>query len=143
MSIPNDVWGPATWNVMYSFSHALPNVLEGEKKSIIDFFTSIMMLLPCNECKTHFKDYMERIPIDEHVNTREEILKWVNNLHNEVNSKINAPKVVLNDKIKNLMQVKPIIGSTSFSIQKKNKTAVIPRRPCNCGKKNLKKRFYK
>lgn len=136
MSISKEIWGPATWNVMYAFSHALPDVLDEEKKQIINLFTSIMMLLPCNECKSHFKGYMERKPIEEHVGTREEILKWVGDLHNEVKA--------MSDKspLKTLIEPKSSIPHTSFSIQKK-KSMVIPKRPCNCGKKNLNNRVYK
>ena len=80
------VWGPHAWCFIHSLTLAYPkNPTDKEKKSTIQFFTSLKDILPCDLCKTHYRNNIDDSELAEAVTTRKKLIEWAIALHNKVN----------------------------------------------------------
>jgi hypothetical protein len=82
-----DVWGPDVWKIIHTVTINLPvsPTLE-DQKIVNNFIYSIGELIPCEECKKHFKSSIENFP--PNTNSRELFFKWGVDIHNKVNERI-------------------------------------------------------
>ena len=102
MSYPSafvEFFGPCTWKAMHSvaFSYARDpfSPTPQEHKAAVDFFGSMAELIPCHMCRKHYKDYIREHPIK--ADNRDELAKWVFDLHNDVNRRTNKPRRNIDD----------------------------------------------
>jgi hypothetical protein len=90
------VWGPAGWLFLHSVSFGYPlkidNSNSSKKIEYKVFFESIGDILPCKYCRESYNKYIQEIPIDDHLNSRDELVKWLYLIHNKVNNKLNVPE---------------------------------------------------
>lgn len=95
MSYPSrftEFFGPCMWKVMHSIAYTYPeNPSMEERKTYIDFFNTIQNVIPCPGCGVHYKNYLARNPIK--AETRNDLSKWVYDLHSEVNERNNKPNL--------------------------------------------------
>jgi hypothetical protein len=87
------IWGPHFWEVLHAVSFGYP--LEPTNENIIDykaFFITIKNVLPCRYCRESYQEYVlvdkETKLESKHLINRDELTKWVYNLHNRVNLKL-------------------------------------------------------
>jgi len=86
------VWGPHAWIYLHSITLAYPEEpTDTDKKNYKDFFTSIQYTLPCKKCQNHYVIHLQEDPVENHLHTKEQLVKWLINIHNKVN-KINNKK---------------------------------------------------
>lgn len=91
-----NVWGPKLWEIMHTFSFSYPiNPNLQHKQSAYNFYSSISLLIPCENCSSHCKEYIYNN--QPKVNSKEELILWVFNFHNEVNKRLNKPIYKLSD----------------------------------------------
>lgn len=89
-------WGPSFWDMMFISANTLPgdngdiNVKETDKnRSIKNFITlirSISRVIPCLNCKHHFKMYMKENSIND-IKCREDAITWIYNAKTDVNKR--------------------------------------------------------
>lgn len=93
MSDPR-IWGTDLWKTLHRFSLAYPkdSPSDQHKQKARDFYGSLDYMLPCPWCKVHYGRYFKRTFTDETVASREALVKWVYDLHNEVNRRLGKPK---------------------------------------------------
>lgn len=85
MSDPR-IWGPDLWKTIHRFTLFYPDVpSEDDKKAAIEFFHSLMHLLPCPACRAHYEAHHKASFTDEVVQSRETLVRWAYDLHNTVN----------------------------------------------------------
>ena len=85
-----DIWGPAGWLFLHSITLNYPeNPTQLDKDNYSVFFASIQNTLPCEKCKEHYKNNIYENPI--RLNSREDLVKWLIEIHNEVNKNNNKP----------------------------------------------------
>ena len=82
-----DVWGPAAWQTLHSFAHALPETLDDtEQYEVKQFLHSFATFLPCSRCGKHFSEFLHQ---NERTRdcfaTRHNIVSLLNDCHNDVN----------------------------------------------------------
>lgn len=83
-----DVWGPKLWEVMHTFSFSYPSSPSNiEKTAAHNFYTSLGVLIPCKNCSQHCLQYVKHYP--PKINSRDELVMWVFDFHNEVNKRLN------------------------------------------------------
>jgi hypothetical protein len=91
------IWGPPAWTFLHSVTFQYPdNPTELDKQKYQQFFESLKYTLPCPTCKEHYSINFEKLPI--RLNTRDELIKWLIDIHNEVNIK-NNKKVYSYDEV--------------------------------------------
>lgn len=88
MSINLDpqIWGSSAWCFLESICIALPNKLSKNMETELKhFFMSLSSLLPCEKCRFHYSKYLVKTDITNiDFSKKQFILKWINNLHNNV-----------------------------------------------------------
>ena len=89
---PN-IWGPAAWKFLHSVTLAYPECPNDiDKTGMKNFFTNLKYVLPCNSCKNHFTDNLSKYPLtDDILCSKEKLVKWLIDIHNEVNKMNGKP----------------------------------------------------
>ena len=76
------------WNNLHYFAYNYPvNPNDEEKSSVLKLF-DVMSTdgLPCRKCKQHFKKWIEKNNPINFVNNKDELFKYLVDLHNNVNT---------------------------------------------------------
>jgi hypothetical protein len=94
MHLPPEVWGPLFWCTLHIISLGYPNdPTFAEKRAAKEHFNSLMYLLPCPMCRSHFREILQVSPIDSWLDNRNSLVEWVWYLHNQVNIRLNKPTI--------------------------------------------------
>jgi len=102
MTIDPRIWGPYVWKTIDLFIQDLPD--EGpftkiKQEYILMFFISLMELLPCDECKTHYNEYFYKHLLEnelQYPDSKKRIRIWVDNLKQEIHQQIPYSKICRN-----------------------------------------------
>ena len=100
MNISPEVWGPFFWHTMHLAAlgySARPT--NAEKKAAKDFYESLVHMIPCSICKTHYADFLLKYPITPSLDNRTDLFRWTVNIHNAVNESLGKRQVTENDAI--------------------------------------------
>ena len=87
-------WGPIVWYNFHILSYSYDH---GERLRYIKFFKSMPYILPCLVCIDHFKKTLQNSPPEKNISNRKDIIKWLNNIHNTVNRRLNKRIISLKD----------------------------------------------
>lgn len=85
-------WGPIIW---YNFHMMSYTYNEEMRENYIKFFKSMAYILPCNTCSEHFKKNLSKATPEENTVNRNIMIKWLNDMHNSVNIRLNKKIVSL------------------------------------------------
>jgi hypothetical protein len=94
---PN-IWGPKAWFFLHTITFNYPEE-PTEKDKIIysSFFNSLTNVLPCSVCANHYKENILKHPIEKHLDTKDDLVKWLIMLHNEVNKSNSKPTLTVDE----------------------------------------------
>ncbi len=123
-------WGSLTWFVIHSIAYVYNP--QKDRESYYIFFNNLGSILPCEECRLHYKEHLNIQELNEALNSNEALFKWVYDLHNKVNKQLNVPesewpsyesvKEKYNSfKTSSCSEIPGVCGSTSENSQKKIK----------------------
>jgi hypothetical protein len=88
-SIKPDIWGPHGWKFMHYVSLGYPsNPSEEDKRNYKNFYTSLQHILPCAKCAQNYSHNLKKYPIDNHLGSRDTLIRWVIDIHNQVNNEL-------------------------------------------------------
>ena len=80
-------WGPAMWKTLHEKTYEYPDSPSSKNKSdTVKYFKNVENRIPCRLCRYHYKQYLLRHPIEYNVDSKKEIVRWLVNLHNEINA---------------------------------------------------------
>lgn len=86
LGITLDRWGPGAWNTLHSFAHTSPKELTVEQQEQWrTFLHTFATLLPCPTCRKHFAEYLLQQEGPDTFSTRETLVRFLHDAHNEVN----------------------------------------------------------
>jgi len=76
------VWAPAYWKMIAHLVNAYPHTNpSGElERATQSFFESLVELIPCQECRTHYAEWINQHPISDATSTRNLLANWVANM---------------------------------------------------------------
>ena len=88
-----DVWGPHGWKFIHYVTLGYPvNPTDEDKEKYFNFFHSLKYVIPCSICGNHFKENLEKTPLDDDaLSTKMKLIAWGIKMHNHVN-KVNRKK---------------------------------------------------
>ena len=113
-----DIWGPPGWTFLHSITFAYPNnPTDVDKKNFAQFFNSLAPVLPCATCSYNYKQNLINDTIENHLNNKKSLIKWLINVHNKVNIDNNKPTLNYKNVIDNYTKLynnEPIL-STNLS----------------------------
>jgi len=82
----NNIWGPPAWTFLHTVTYNYPeNPTEDDKRNFYNFFMSLQHVLPCEKCKEHYKQNIQKYDLNNSLGSRQELVKWLIDLHNDVN----------------------------------------------------------
>jgi hypothetical protein len=82
-----NIWGPHLWFSLHTISFTYPlKPKDSDKANYKAFFTELQHVIPCSICKKNYIRHLKEFPVTEHLNNRKDIVYWVIDLHNMVNS---------------------------------------------------------
>ena len=80
------IWGKHAWFFLHTITLQYPvNPEPIEKSKYKEWFTGLRYTIPCQECRNHYSKYIQKTPPD--VTSRETLVKWLLDLHNDVNKR--------------------------------------------------------
>ena len=81
------IWGGPAWILLHCVSFSYPTRPSNiDKKKYKTFFQSLQNVLPCKKCQEHYKEYLKKNPIDNHLQSQRALAKYVIDLHNHINT---------------------------------------------------------
>ena len=99
-NIKPDIWGPHLWRFLHYLSLSYPeNPTDEEKEIMLNFLESLQEILPCEKCRYNFNKHLDNLDmkvLDNNIN----FIKWVYNVHNEVNRDTGKPILSYDEFIK-------------------------------------------
>ncbi len=94
---PN-IWGPKLWFFMHSIAINFPdNPSYQEIRNYEEFFNNLKFIIPCDKCKMHYKMYLEKNPVINHLKNADLLFNYTVKLHNDVNKRLNK-KIYTNEE---------------------------------------------
>jgi hypothetical protein len=87
MLLGPNIWGPHLWQALHMISIGYPNEPnDNQKQNYKKFFENFYQVIPCAICSNNYKKHLEELPItDEIMKNRQNLSKWVIDIHNIVN----------------------------------------------------------
>jgi hypothetical protein len=92
------VWGPPGWLFLHCITFGYPYYIDMENdkhmvrmEATKRFFYNVGYVLPCKYCRESYKEFMAEIPIDNYLESRKSLTKWLYKMHNKVNRKLGVP----------------------------------------------------
>ena len=93
-------WGPHAWIFLHSITMNYPiNPSENDKGIYKNFFHSLQFILPCQKCAYNYKRHLDEYPIDQALDSRESLIQWLINIHNEVNKELGYEQLTLAESL--------------------------------------------
>ena len=110
-----EIWGPPAWMFLHSVSLAYPkNPTEEDRTNYGTFFNNLQPVLPCNKCSINYLKHIQEDPIENHLDNKESLVKWLINLHNIVNQLNNKNKLSYDDVIDKYKNIYSLKNNESF-----------------------------
>lgn len=89
------VWGPILWKKLHTITFKYPKVINPKnpddvrlKKRVRKLFMDLKNTIPCKACRESYRRYIQELPIDGNLNSREKLSFWLYRIHNKVNAKL-------------------------------------------------------
>ena len=109
-----NIWGSHLWFSLHTISFAYPiKPTITDQNNYKNFFVSLQNVIPCSVCQRNYKRHILEHPIDKHLNSRKDLVYWLIDIHNMVNSEIGKKFMsydVVLKKYENVYQKDLLIG---------------------------------
>ena len=93
------VWGPHAWIFLHSITLNYPlNPTQNDIKNHYNFFTNLKNIIPCNNCRLHYKKNLEKYPLNNKILlSKDKLIEWLINIHNSVNKSNNKKQLTYSE----------------------------------------------
>ena len=89
-------WGPSAWNFLFSsIMGSYPPIININdfqhikiKNEFKNLFSSLQYTMPCIFCRESYKKYWIELPIDDYMDSRINMMKWLYMIKDKVNKKL-------------------------------------------------------
>tara|TARA_Y100000996_G_scaffold354209_1_gene294336 strand:+ start:2053 stop:2445 length:393 start_codon:yes stop_codon:yes gene_type:complete len=80
------VWGSHAWIFLHTITLNYPDEpTKFDKENYKNFFENLSHVIPCEVCKSHYKQNIKKYPIQ--LESKETLTRWLHKIHNIVNVK--------------------------------------------------------
>jgi hypothetical protein len=84
-----NIWGSHLWFSLHTITFTYPiTPTLIDQNNFKNFFVSLQNVIPCSICQKNYKRHLLEHPIDKHLNSRKDLVYWLIDIHNMVNSEI-------------------------------------------------------
>lgn len=100
------VWGPIFWATMHIVSLGYPSKpSEEDRIGAAAFYNSLATVIPCPICKTHYRTFLKKTPVESVLNSRHELIHWVFDLHNDVNEQLGKSRISFQEYVAHMQSL--------------------------------------
>ena len=100
MSLDPEQWGPYVWGTLHLVALGAPETIElADKPYYRNFINLFANVIPCEKCKKHLGQHLEKHPVDPALTGRDALFEWSVNLHNIVNKMLGKSEMSLDDAL--------------------------------------------
>lgn len=83
------IWGPSAWEFLHSTTFAYPDEpSQTDKLRYKDFFEQLCYVLPCKDCCLHYQQELVNTKLDQALDSRDTLSRWMVEVHNNVNKRL-------------------------------------------------------
>lgn len=84
------IWGSLYWDMFFKRAMLYPvkNPSRAHRKVFQEYYKGFLGKLPCDLCNPSFKQYWKELPIENYLDSRNDLLMWVYLLKHKVNIKL-------------------------------------------------------
>ncbi len=79
-------WGPSGWRLLHMISFAYEP--DKQKNAMRQFFEILPFVLPCKYCRANLVGHYEKLPVEDALESKETLSKWLYTIHNLTNAKL-------------------------------------------------------
>jgi hypothetical protein len=99
INIDSNIWGPKAWFFIDTIILSYPDNPNYEDIKIFkQFILSLEKLLPCEKCRKHFGEFVNKNPLDESIlSSKPNLIKWILKCHNNVRKIQKKDEITLDD----------------------------------------------
>lgn len=98
------VWGQHIWLFLHCSSFTFPRRPSPKDAENYDcFLKSLTYILPCKYCRIHLKHYLQQNPLEKHLTSRMQYVRYIIELHNYINKEYGKKDIVTMRKAKQLI----------------------------------------
>lgn len=116
-SIKPKIWGPHGWKFMHYVSLGYPsNPTEEDKRNYKNFYTSLQHILPCAKCANNYSHNLKKYPIDNHLGSRDTLVRWVIDIHNQVSNELNKKEYTYEEALSLYTEEPNVFGDYCFKL---------------------------
>lgn len=109
------VWGASFWYILHLITFGYPDEPTYiEQRGYHDFFVNLQHVIPCYDCRKHYRKHLQESPITPYLSSKANLIKWLVDVHNKVNTSLNKPHLTVEEAIKS--NVKPPIKTVVTNI---------------------------
>lgn len=111
-----EIWGPGAWLFLHSITLAYPdNPTQKDKENYKNFFETLKYVIPCKKCSYNYSKNIKDNNILNHLDSKVSLVKWLVNIHNQVNIENNKKIMEYEDVIKEYKKIYNINKNSLFS----------------------------
>jgi hypothetical protein len=92
------VWGPAGWLFLHCITFGYPYAINQDNEQhrakpdeYYNFFYYLGKVMPCRYCRESYQQFFKELDLSKSLNTRQDLVKWLYDIHNKVNHKLGVP----------------------------------------------------
>lgn len=90
---PMTAWAPISWAYLHYVAASFPDSpSEQKRQNFVKFIEHVAEFLPCSLCGNHMQQYLRQNSVYEHTATREQLERYIYDLHENVNDQKGIPK---------------------------------------------------
>ena len=97
--ITTKIWGSPMWFSLFCIALGYPYAIDDnnpkhktKRNDYKIFFTYIGQVLPCKYCRDSYVEFIKTRPIDNSLENRKDLAKWLYDIKNMVNDKLGVPE---------------------------------------------------
>jgi len=97
------IWGSHGWMFLHTITFNYPvKPKQCDKNRFRRFFAALKDVIPCKTCRDNYESHLTEFPIK--LDSREELVKWLIDVHNSVNGKTGKRQYSYDEVIKEYEQ---------------------------------------
>lgn len=102
MKYNSKIWGPHYWFFLFSVALTYPHSPNNiTKKKYYNLIRDFHLFIPDMEIGNKFNELIDTYPVTPYLDNKNSFVRWVNFIHNQINLKLNKPKVSLQEALHN------------------------------------------
>lgn len=101
MGVDPTIWGLKMWTMIHLICLQAPETIDTNvRNAFYTFFTMMPYVLPCDKCREHWLEHVREQPLEQMLDTREQLFRWSVNMHNLVNKSLGKPEISYDSALK-------------------------------------------